>query len=373
MKFRISKNGLADILSKVQGITGRKSNFAITECIMLDVSLNGIKITATDHETGFEGYCDAEVENEGVLALNSRKLFEIVKEFPSNDISFEKTENDWVEIRDNKVQYHLVGMNPDEFPKLPDIELEKGIEVESDRFKRMIERSIAIGGPGDEKRAHINGVYLELRKDLQTPLVRMVSTDGTRLAKTDMAVENIESEINESSVLVPKKGIGEVLKFLDSGARVKIGIKESYFIVEKEHEKIIIRLLEGKFPNYEDIINRQDGIIDIELEKEPFMKMLVRMAIMCNENYRAAIFRFEGNELIIHSTNPELGESKEDIEIKYGGKPLELAFNPKYMIDALNAIDDSKVILNLVDEEKPCIVSGKDDKNYLNVIMPMRI
>ncbi len=373
MKFKILKKDLANILSKVQGITGRKSNFAITECILLDVSFTKIKIIATDHETAFEGYCDAEIEQEGKAALNSRKIYEIVKEFPSDYIRFEKTENEKIEIRDSKVQYHLMGMDPNEFPNLPNIKIEKGIDIESAWLKRMIERSISIGGPGDEKRAHINGVYLEFRKDFEPHMIRMVSTDGTRLAKTDLPVKKIEEKIDYSNVLVPKKGIGEVHKFLEPNGLVSIGIKESYFVVNKEDEKIIIRLLEGNFPEYENIINREDGNINIEIKKDPFMKMLVRMAIMCNENYRAAIFRFEGDELIIHSTNPELGESKENIEIKYGGNPIELALNPKYMIDALNAIDDDIVIMNLVDEEKPCIVSGKKDKNYLNVIMPMRI
>ncbi len=373
MKFKISKNDLIGILSKVQGITSRKSNFATTECVMFDVSSKGIMIKATDHETGFEGYCDAEVEKEGKIALNSRKLYEIVKEFPSAIVSFDMTENNWIEIKDSKVQYHLMGIDHNEFPRIPEIELENEQEVDAQQFKRMIERSIAIGTPGDEKRAHINGVFFEFREDFNPPLVRMVSTDGTRLAKTDIAVEKISAKIEDSGVLIPKKGIAEALKFLDTDGVVNIGIIESYFIVKKADDKIIIRLIEGTFPKYEDIINREDGLINIEVEKEPFMKMLVRMAIMCNENYRAAIFRFDGDELTINSTNPELGESKEDIEIKYGGDRIELAFNPKYMIDALNAIDDKYVILNFVDEEKPCIVSGKEDKNYLNVIMPMKI
>ena len=373
MKFKIQKSGLENVLSKVQGITGRKSNFAITECVMLDVSDNGIKITATDHETGFEGYYDADVEQEGLIALNSRKLYEIVKEFPSQEINFNQTENNWVEINDIKVQYHLMGMNPEEFPQLPNLDLEKSLEIDSVQFKRMIERSISIGSTGDEKRAHINGVFFECFKETDPPLIRMVSTDGTRMSKTDIIVQEIDDSYADLSVLIPKKGVGEVLKFLENSDTVSVGVQESYFVVKKRKEKMIIRLLEGKFPNYEDIINRNEESFNIELDKGPFLKMLVRMAIMCNENYRAAIFKFDRDKLIIHSTNPEIGESKEDIDIEYGGDKIELAFNPRYLIDALNAIDDNKVIMNLVDEAKPCIVSGKENKNYLNVIMPMRI
>jgi DNA polymerase-3 subunit beta len=153
---------------------------------------------------------------------------------------------------------------------------------------------------------------------------------------------------------------------------VKIAVQGSYFMVQSSDEKLYIRMLEGKFPKYEDIIFRQDGY-RIEMEKDKFLNMLKRMSILCNDSYRAVVFKFDANELVINATNPDIGESKEDMRIEYQGGKIEAAFNPKFFIDALNCIDDEKLILNLVSDDKPCLVEGIDDKSYLSAIMPMRV
>ena len=200
----------------------------------------------------------------------------------------------------------------------------------------------------------------------------MVSTDGSRLATVDHDIA-VESELPEvKSFIIPKKGLYEVGKFLDAEGTVTIGFKDNHFIVKKDRETIIIRLLEGEFPQYKEIITKSEGH-SITIDKELFTKMLKRMSILTSENYKGAIFAFSENNIMITATNPDIGESKEEMEIVYNGDLIEVAFNPKYFIEILNVIDSDNVVLFISSDDKPCFVEGENETSFLSVIMPMRV
>ncbi len=372
MKFTILKNDIVDVLSKIQGLTGRRSSLAITECIRIIASESGIHITATDLETGYEGTFNAAVEIPGTIAVSARKFYEIMRELPSAEICIEEKENRIIDITNSNIQYHLKGMNPDDFPDTPVLENIQFFDLDAPSFKKMIDKTVLISGIGEDKKAHINGVYFERLTESAPAIIRMLSTDGSRLSKYDLAPAPDSVLTPGNAALIPKKGLHEISKFLDAGGIVQASIQESYFTVQSATEKLYIRLLEGQFPQYEDIIFREEGHL-IEIDKDLFFNMLKRMSILCNDSYRAAVFTFDKDQLVIHSTNPDIGESKEDMKINFKGDKIEAAFNPKFFIDALNCVEDKKVIINIVSEEKPCLLEGKEDKSYLSAIMPMRV
>jgi DNA polymerase-3 subunit beta len=173
-------------------------------------------------------------------------------------------------------------------------------------------------------------------------------------------------------ILIPKKGLNEINKFLETEGAVSIGKKENHFIVKKEKETIIVRLLEGAFPSYEQIIVKENGHV-ISVNKQQFLMMLKRMSILSSEDYKAAIFNFEKDTILISASNPDIGESKEDMSIEFEGESLTIAFNPRFFIDTLNVIDSDEAIIYLVNEEKPCLLFDKEDDSFLSAIMPMRI
>jgi DNA polymerase-3 subunit beta len=372
MKFTINKNDILDVLSKVQGLTGRKSSLAITENILIKAFGSEISISATDLETGFEGGYESEIESEGILVVNARKIFEIVREFPSDEILINEVENQWIEIRNQSVEYHLVGANPDDFPEIPQIQDVHYFNIDSSSFKKMIEKTVMITGASDDKRAHIIGIYLEKIDEDDEKIIRMVSTDGSRLTTVDYTYGKASELPVIQNIIIPKKGLIEVNKFLESAGTIQIGLKDNHFIIKKDAETIIIRLLEGEFPEYREIINRGKGHV-INLNKQQFIMMLKRMSILTSDNYKGAIFNFKDDKLTITSTNPDIGESKEEMTISFEGESIEVAFNPRYFIETLGVIESEKVILNIVDEEKPCLIEGEEDKGFLSVIMPMRI
>lgn len=371
MKLTVQKNNIIDVLSNVQGLTGRKSNLAITGNVLLNATKDGITIAATDLETGFEGSYPASVESEGKIAINARKFFEIIREFPSDDILVSETENRWIQIGKDNIEYHIVGMNPEDFPEIPQLEGVDFFEIDSEPLKKMIDQTTIIGG-SDDKRAHVIGVYIEKIETDDGVMIRMVSTDGSRLTKVDFPFDK-DKQINfTGGIIVPKKGLNEVGKFLDSGNPVQLGCKANHFIVKKSSETIIIRLLEGEFPEYKEIIKKLDANI-ITLDRQLFLMMLKRMSILASESYKGVIFNFSDDKMLISSTNPDIGESKEEMVIGFKGDPIEVAFNSRYFIETLNVMDEEKIHLNIVNEEKPCLIEGETDKNFLSVIMPMKI
>ena len=372
MKATINKNDILPVLAKIQGLAGRKTNLAITTNVMIQTNESGISITATDLETGFEGFYPASIHAQGVIAINARKLYEIVRDFPSEDIYVNEVENHWIEIGNQNVEYHIVGLNPDDFPEIPKIEAVDFFEIDSTALHRMIEKTVIISGASDDNRAHIIGIYGERIQQDDQKIFRMVSTDGSRLSKADFVFDKDFNLPAGDNVLIPKKGLMEVAKFLDSEGPVKIGIKDHNFIVKKEKETLIIRLLEGDFPEYGDIVIKKDGN-DIVLDRQLFLMMLKRMSILSSDEYKGVIFHFSQDKLVINSTNPDIGESKEDMELAYKGDPIEVMYNPKFFIDTLGVLDEKNIVLNIVDDQKPCKIEGENDKSYLSVIMPMRI
>lgn len=372
MKATINKNEILPVLSKLQGLTGRKTSLAITTNLLIQSGESGITISATDLETGFEGFYPANIETQGVIAINARKLYEIVRDFPSQDIYVNEVENHWIEIGNQTVEYHIVGLNPDDFPEIPKIEDVEFFEIDSASFAKMIEKTVIISGASDDTRAHVIGVYAERIQQDDQKLFRLVATDGSRLSKADYVFDKAFDLPAGPNVLIPKKGLAEVAKFLDTEGSVKLGIKDNNFIVKREKETLIIRLLEGDFPQYGDIVLKTDGH-DIQMDRQLFLMMLKRMSILSSDEYKGVIFHFNQDKLLIDSTNPDIGESKEDMDITYQGDPIEVMYNPKFFIETLNVINEDNVVLNIVNEEKPCKIEGEKNKTYLSVIMPMRI
>ncbi len=372
MKVTVLKKHLLPVLAKIQGITGRKSNLAITTHVLLSAQDKSLTVSATDLETGFVGSYPAAVEKEGKTVLNSRKLFEIIKDFPSDEIILQQLDNQWIEIKKGTIEYHIVGMKPEDFPTIPEINADIALHLPSRQLASMIQKTVIIPATADDRRPHILGVYLEKLNEGSETLFRMVSTDGSRLSKVDIPIAAGEEAAIERGVLVPKKSLAEVGKFLESEATAELSFKDNHLILQREEERLIVRLLEGEFPKYYDIIKLSDGL-QVKLDRLTFLSMLRRMSILGSEEYKGVIFRFEDDTLTVSSTNPDIGESKEVMDIQYRGKKMTTMFNPRFFIDSLNVMEDEAVVLHLTGEDRPCILTGEKDRRYLSVLMPMRI
>ncbi len=197
---------------------------AITTNLLIQTGESGISISATDLETGFEGFYPASIEAQGVIAINARKLYEIVRDFPSEDIYVNEIENHWIEIGNQNVEYHIVGLNPEDFPEIPKIEEVEFFEIDSASFAKMIEETVIISGAPDDTRAHI--LVFMLRESSRRP--KNIPTGSNRWQPAVQGRLYFRQRVDlpsGSNVLIPKKGLMEVAKFLDSEGRLNSVLK----------------------------------------------------------------------------------------------------------------------------------------------------
>ncbi len=372
MKFSFNKKDILEILSKIQGITGRKTNLTITSDILIKAMGSQISITANDLETVFSGTYEADVETEGVLSINSKKFFEIIREYPENEIFVNEVENRWVEIGTGDSIYHIVSSDYENFPETPLIENVDFIEVSAKDLKKMVAVSSVVGFSGDEKRIYVLGSLIEKVNVAGQDKLRMVSTDSRRLHSFDAGYTG-NLELGDTSVIIPKKGLSELGKFIDSNAEtIRVGIKDNHFVFQRANESIMIKLLDGEYPDYKPIIN-YEGMTPIEVDKTLFSTLMRRVSILTSDDYKSVVLNFLENELTVTITNPEIGESKERLMVGFSGEEIKSAFNPRYFMDALNLFEDSIVALNIKDSKSPCIIKSIDDDNLVCVIMAMHI
>jgi DNA polymerase III subunit beta len=188
----------------------------------------------------------------------------------------------------------------------------------------------------------------------------------------DYPCVNKSAIILDRKILIQKKGINELSKIVVPQGNLSLGILDNKLFIKQQQETVSIQLINGTFPDVSDILFIKNAK-QVILNKYLFMMMLKRMSIFSTDDYKGVIFNFNDDKIIISSTNPELGESKEEMLIVYPDSSIEVAFNPRYFVEALSVIEEEQVVLSIVDDQTPCLIEGEKDKSYLCVIMPMKI
>lgn len=368
MIFEIEKKDLVGLLSKTLNIVEKKTTMPILLNVLLEARENCVKVSATDLEVSLTDSVKAVVKQTGNIAFNAKNVFEIAKELPEGLIHLEKKENNWLEIKQGKFRSKIVGVSADEYPVFPAAQTDNFISLNSGVLKEMIDKTI-YSISQDETRYHLNGVYFEIQKP--NKLV-MVAIDGHRLCMVTR--ENSELNIDiPHGVIIPKKGLFEIKKLLDdSDENVQLLIEGSQIILKKNETNLMIRLIEGKYPNYDQFIpkNLTKKVI---INRNVFVNSLKRVSLLVNQKSKAILFNISKGKIEIQSHNPELGDAKEEIEAIYDGEDIKIAYNSKFVMDIFNAITDETVEFNLKDNLSPGIIQPQQDKNYICVVMPMRL
>jgi DNA polymerase-3 subunit beta len=188
----------------------------------------------------------------------------------------------------------------------------------------------------------------------------------------DKGIPDIDSLDLGVSAMIPKKGMSELNKLASEGGAIHLGFKQKSCVAKRENALLVMRLLEAKFPDYDAVIPKQEKYA-IGMNRIVLLEAMRKMLILSNERYRAVKIALEDNTMDLVSTNPDLGEGQENIEIEYQGERLEAGFNPRYFIDVLQSMESETVVLGFVDNSKPCMLTGEADKGFLGLIMPMRL
>jgi len=373
MKLTISKNELEKGLSRIQSIVEKRNTMPILANVLLDASNKKTKtlsLAATDLEVGIRGFHPAEIEVAGKATVSAKKFYEIVRELPNEPVSLEVTTNAYLQIRCDRAQFTLAGNAADEYPTLPDFSLGKTAPVQSLFLSEMIERTM-YAASADETRYNLNGVYFEQLRD--SGKVRMVATDGHRLAIVDRLLGGGLSGL-EPGVIIPRKGLAELKRLLDGedSDEVELGFEGNSGLIRKGDVTLVMRLIEGEFPNYQQVIPKETTI-NLTVAVETFSRALRRVSLLSAERSRAIKFELSDGQLRLSSNNPDLGDAREELDVDYAGESITVAFNARYLMDALNSIKAKEVRLGFKDATSPAQLIPTDDDDALAVVMPMRV
>ena len=371
MEIKINTQHLLKAVSRVQSIIEKGSNMPILSTILLTADDRGLRIAATDLELAFEQELEANILEKGSITVSGRKLFEILKESHKEEFHIREKENHWVYLSDGAARFNLACMPADEYPTVPEPEEVSFVKLDGEALNEMINKTIYCVTL-EEAGFKLSGIFVEKRDQEQGPVLRMVATDGHRLSLIDNTVPGLGSLDLGQGVMLPKKGMTELNKMAAEAETVELGFKEKNCVAKREGMILVIRLLEARFPDYSEVIPREEKI-QVKVERHALLDGMKKMLILSNERSRAVKIVLENNEMELISTNPDLGNADEKIPVQYGGEQLEAGFNPRYFVDTLQSMESDEVILAFVDSTKPCVIRGEADEGFLGLIMPMRL
>jgi DNA polymerase III subunit beta len=223
----------------------------------------------------------------------------------------------------------------------------------------------------DETRKNLNGVLLEEGMDGVNHLLRMIATDGHRLALAKSITSGHFFKTGKG-MIIPRKGLMEIKKIIDENEDVKIGLHKNMFILQTENTVLKVSLVDADYPDYKKVIPTEKGI-RVVLEKEYFVHALRRMSVVSSERYGGVILSFSKGKLTLNSTNLDVGEATEEIDIDYDGEVIDSGFNVNYLIDAISVVNKNSIVLEVGLGLKPSMIKQAEDDNYLCIIMPLKI
>lgn len=371
MKVKVEKDELQRKLSDIQNIVEKKNTMPILNHFLLTAEKGGAYITATDLETAFKEPISLTITEEGRMCIPARKLFEIVREM-EGEVSLESVDSQWVKVKSGKSNFRLASLSADDFPVWPGLAKESNetieeMEIVSSLLLEMIDKSIYAAGESDTRYV-LNGLLFHIKADGK---LTVVGTDGHRLALSEKAVGSKSKE--EKKMIVSRKSVAELRRFLsDDDKAVKVVMGKNHILFTIDDIQFLTRLIDGTYPNYEQVIPAANEKI-LSVDKNLLTKSLRRVSIMSRERSSAVKVDIDSGNMVISASNPDLGEASDELSVEYSGNAMTLAFNARYILDALNVMASEKVVFKLNEPLSPVMLLEDGGEDYKCVVMPMRL
>jgi DNA polymerase-3 subunit beta len=371
MEVTVRREDLAKGLYLVQGVVERRNTLPILANVLLEPAAEGIALTATDMEVGLRALVPAVIKRKGTVTLNARKLYEIVREVSAEELVLKSAQAGWVELLAGRSKFKIVSLDAKDFPELPlgtDVPQGVTLRIAAGTLREMIDKTL-FAVSSDETRFNLSGVFVT-NGDEGT--LRMVATDGHRLAMVDRQLPGVRVE---RGIIMPRKGLLEARKLLEDAddAEVSMIVSSKEVRISMQSVSFFMRLVEGEFPDYRQVIPGAPRV-QARANRDDFLAALRRISLLASERSRGVKLHLERGRLELSASNPDQGEASEDIEVAYGGEPLTMGFNARYLMDVLGVHAEGDVIeLGLTDEVGPGLLRGSQDPEYIYVVMPMRL
>jgi DNA polymerase-3 subunit beta len=343
--------------------------------ILLEAKQDGAEIVATDLEIGMRGLYKATVLKTGGVTISARKLFEIIKELPPGDIDLTAGENNWTTIQSGKSHFKVVGLSSAEFPALPAIEREGLIPLSGDGLLELIRKTLFAAGDNDA-RYILNGLLVTLMVTDKKTVLRLVGTDGHRLAVAEQEVGKAGSKggPQEIKAIIPKKAAQEMRRLLEEGGDGEplIGFTKNLMIFRKSGLLLTSRLMEGNYPNYQQVVPKEGGR-KITVNRVELEGALRRVSVLSKDKASAVKVSFALGKMSLFSSSPDYGEAAEELPARYEGEALNTGFNARYLLDVLSVLDGESISLQMETPLSPCLIQEPESPGFKCVVMPIKI
>lgn len=372
MELSISKKDFLRGLSRTHAVADRKSSMPILSNVLLSADDSGVlRLAATDLYLAVSASVEASIKRGGSVALSARTLFDIVKNLPEGEIKLQVDKNHALSLRSGKIKFRIPGMPGEDFPPLPSPGEGSFSELDASLLSQLIGLT-QYSMSSDDTRPHLAGTLFES----DGKLVRMVSTDGHRLSKAEANIEAGATFV----MLVPQKGIAELKRLIEDvrsdkkGEKVSLGVAtvggSAFF--RGNDVLLSVKLADEQFPPYSKVIPSSSSR-RVVAARELLVDSLKRISLVASDKSGGVRLILEAGKLEIISENPDVGEGSEELEVDFAGEKLAIGFNARYLLEALSAMADDEVALELGGELDPGVIKPVSDSRFVGVIMPMRI
>ncbi|MEC4891007.1 MAG: DNA polymerase III subunit beta [Nitrospira sp.] len=375
MKVRIGRDELLTGLQRVQGVVEKRNTMPILSNILLEAKQDGAEIVATDLEIGMRGLYKATVLQPGGVTVSARKLYEIIKELPAGEIELTSGDNNWTTISAGKSQFKIVGLPSAEYPALPTIDREGLIPLSGTGLLELIRKTLFAAGDNDA-RYILNGLLVTLIITDKKTALRLVGTDGHRLAVAEQEVGKAgKGSPQEIKAIIPKKAAQEIRRLLEEGGgdgEPLIGFTKNLMIFRKSGLLMTSRLMEGNYPNYQQVIPK-DGGKKITVNRAELESALRRVSVLSKDKANAVKVSFAPGSMTLFSSSPDYGEATEELPATYEGEALNTGFNARYLLDVFSVMDGETISLQMDTPLSPCLIQESESPGFKCVVMPIKI
>ncbi len=374
MRVTVEREVLLTALHRVQGIVEKRNTMPSLANVLLEAKKDGLDISATDLELGMRGLYKATVEEPGSVTFSARKLYEILKEIKDEEIAMTVTEDCLVTIKTGRGEFKVVGLPSKDFPPLPAIERDGLIPLPGVGILQLIRKTLFAVGDNDTRYV-LNGLLVVVTNAGGVPMIRLVGTDGHRLAMAEQKLETDEksSPAQEEKVIVPKKAAAEIRRLLEEdGDEPMIGFTKNMLIFRRSGLVMTSRLMEGNYPNYQQVIPKA-GDKKVTVNRDDLEGALRRVSVLSQNKTYAVKLTFSEKAIMLFSSHPDMGEAKEEIPAGFNGEEFSAGFNARYLLDVLGVMESETIMLNMEAPLSPCLIREQDNALFQSVVMPVKV
>jgi DNA polymerase-3 subunit beta len=367
MKVRVDQEKFSRLLGLVTGVVPTTSSIPVLSNLLLEAYDDKLKVSATDLDISVLSLLECEVMSEGSITVAAKRLQEIVRELPGDEVEME-VDGTRIAISSGRANFRMMGMEKDQFPRVADLEKLERIKISGDSLEKMIRRS-AYSVAKDDTRPVLSGVLWELSPDE----LAMVGTDGHRLAR--MGITGKFPVKEETGVIVPPKALNQVLRLISGDEEVGVSIDKAFVGFFVGDTIVYSRRIEGTFPNYKQVIPKDNQNI-LVADREELMSAVRRVSLLADSKTHKVKMNLSKSGIRLTASTPDLGEAEEEVPASYTGDDMVIGYNASYILDVLKGTDSDEVRFELGSAVGASIlkpVAEPDNETYVCLVMPLRL